>query len=90
MSDSEPLTQPPGLRDRVNEEIWKRGLNRHPAQVKVVPFSKIQTHPNPWIPKGSQVWVARCPECPGAEVVPAEGTFLCGSCGAEAEVDWSS
>lgn len=86
----EPLTQPPGLKDRVAEEVWKRGLSRRPARAKVKPFVRVQTLPNPWIPKGSEVWVARCPECPGAEVVPAEGPFTCGSCGAEAEVDWSS
>lgn len=86
----EPLTAPASLQARVKEEVFKRGLNRHPANVKVKPFVRVQTMPNPWIPKGSQVWVARCPECPGAEVVPAEGSMVCGSCGAESEVDWSN
>lgn len=89
MSATEPMTAPARLIARVNEEVWKRGLTRRPARAKVTPFPRTQTMPNPWIPRGSEVWIARCPECPGAEVVPAEGPFVCGSCGAEAEVDWS-
>lgn len=75
---------------RVNEEVYKKGLRRKPSTFTVTPFLKVQTMPNPWIPRGSQVWVAYCPasDCGGAEVVPAEGLFLCGSCGTEAEVDW--
>lgn len=83
------MTAPETLMARVNEEVWKKGLNRHKTPTKVVPVLRTQTLPNPWIPRGCEVWVARCPECPGAEVAPAEGPFLCGSCGAEAEVDWS-
>ena len=33
-------------------------------------------------------WVADCPECNGAEIIAQGQTMLCGSCGAEHQVDF--
>jgi hypothetical protein len=85
----DPLHAPPGLIVFVREQVLMQGRTFHKSNTKVVPFVQITERFNRWTPIGQPRWIAECPECPGAEVVPAEGEFECGSCGATAEVDWS-
>ena len=89
MSDTEILTAPEGLTAHIRHQLTAKGVNTRRSILVVTPFIQVNPHPNRWTPRGQRRWVAHCPECPGAEVVPAAGLFVCGSCGCEATVDWT-
>lgn len=83
-----PETAPAALQAEIVRTLAKRGVPRRNVNKKVVPELQ-PPRPNMFLPRGADRWVAVCPECPGAEVVPAEGPFICGSCGVHAPVDRS-
>lgn len=81
------LLAPPNLRQVVMRHLMSSGKRPRPSKTSVSPRRE-PGRPNAVLDKRSERWVADCPECPGAEVVPAVGPFLCGSCGVQARVDW--
>lgn len=83
-----PETAPAALQSEIVRTLAKRRVNRRGVDTKVVP--QLQPgRPNMFLPRGEPRWVAACPACPGAEVVPEQGLFVCGSCGVQAPVDRS-
>lgn len=81
------LLAPPQLRQVVMRQLVQSGRRPRPTGQTVSPRRE-PGRPNAVLDKRSERWVADCPECPGAEVVPAVGPFVCGSCGAQCKVDW--
>lgn len=84
-----PETAPAALQAQIARSLKSRGVARRDVSKKVTPTLQPPRR-NKFLPRGADRWVAACPECPGAEVVPETGLFLCGSCGVQAPVDRSS
>lgn len=78
---------PPELILKVRASMPVKGVRPHRVAATVVPYIQVNPHPNKHTPRGEPRWIARCPECPGCEVVGID-LFECGSCGAVAQVAW--
>lgn len=83
------LLAPPELRRVVMRQLVGKGLRPRPTGMSVSPRRGLG-RANAVLDRRTERWVASCPECPGAEVVPAVGPWLCGSCGAQCKVDWEN
>lgn len=81
------LLAPARLTGMVRRHLAESGLRLRPSDVAVVPRRE-PGRPNAVLDRRVDRWVAGCPECPGFEVVPEVGPFVCGSCGVQCRVDW--